>query len=151
MLNGDTLLDAIVAKYRDIPELVAALDGDPERIFAYKDDFPGAASVSDVLWTLANKQVMVVYQGFSYVRWGSGMAQEHRFSIYARIASIYWYLFQDGVPAHGSGLPIQYEEIVFGCDPMGRGSGPRGERKTLPVSQTSAIDYLQFDFSLIEK
>ena len=156
MVNPDTLVDAIVAVYRDIPELVTALGSDATRIFAYKDAFASASSVVDAAYELKNLQIMVVYQGFGRRNSSGGtireaQVQEHHLSLFARIPSSAWHLLQDGVPASGSGNPVQYEEIVTGCDPMGRGNGPSGHRESLPIQKDSVLDYLQFDFSLIEK
>ena len=46
MINPAELVDNLVALLRDIPELVAEMEGDAERIYAYHDQYPKRASLA---------------------------------------------------------------------------------------------------------
>jgi hypothetical protein len=43
MINPAELVDNLVAMLRSIPDLVAEMDGDPKRIYAYHDHYPKKA------------------------------------------------------------------------------------------------------------
>ena len=45
MINPAELVDGLVTKLRDIPELVAEMNGDPGRIYAYHDAYPKRISL----------------------------------------------------------------------------------------------------------
>jgi hypothetical protein len=62
VLKPSTILNGIVTKLRDIPELVVLVGGDASRIFAYTDKYPLEVNVSQKISRLEPGSVMVWMQ-----------------------------------------------------------------------------------------
>src|SRR5579885_2439381 len=62
MINPAELVDNLVALLRSIPDLVAEMDGDPKRIYAYHDQYPKQASLAQAIHTMPAPAVMAVWQ-----------------------------------------------------------------------------------------
>ena len=63
MIDTSDLVDNLVAVLRDIPELVEEMGGDPERIFAYHDQYPKRSSLAHAIHQMPAPSIMAVWQG----------------------------------------------------------------------------------------
>jgi hypothetical protein len=63
MIDTSVLVDNLVAVLRDIPELVEEMGGDPERIFAYHDQYPKNISLAHAIHQMRAPSIMAVWQG----------------------------------------------------------------------------------------
>lgn len=89
MLDPNVILDALAAHARGIPELLAEVRQDPQRIFAWKDKYPGDAvppggirtngsSLVDAIANQPTDSVMFALEGPLRRGPGSGVWWEHR-------------------------------------------------------------------------
>jgi len=63
MINPAELVDALVEKLRAIPELVAEMEGDPQRIYAYHDLYPKRVSLPLAIYEMPVPSILVAWQG----------------------------------------------------------------------------------------
>ena len=63
MIDPSVLVDNLVAMLRDIPDLVVEMDGDPERIYAYHDQYPKKVSLAHAIHQMPAPSIMAVWQG----------------------------------------------------------------------------------------
>ena len=63
MIDTSVLVDNLVAMLRDIPELVEEMGGDPERIYAYHDQYPKKVSLAHAIHQMPAPSIMAVWQG----------------------------------------------------------------------------------------
>ncbi len=128
MINPAELVDALVAKLRAIPELVAEMEGDPERIRAYHDLYPKRVSLPLAIYEMPVPSILVAWQGTTPGSFGSSEAWKHNLSLYLRARetleddppTAYYRLFDlivNGVPA-GSALKMLYTTVHERCHPM---------------------------------
>lgn len=159
MLNPGTLVSSVVAALRDIPELIAEMGGEANRIYSFYGQFPTEASLARAIWTMPRPAVMVAYDGFGPGRRG-GEVWKHRMSIYLRLRETapddspeahyraLW-LLVNGVPTSGDGLRMLYATIHPDCDPM---DVPSARRQTLVIDDAgTTMDYFEFAMTLTEK
>ena len=63
MIDTSVLVDNLVATLRDIPDLVEEMGGDPERIYAYHDQYPKKVSLTHAIHQMPAPSIMAVWQG----------------------------------------------------------------------------------------
>jgi hypothetical protein len=119
MINPAELVDALVAKLRAIPGLVAEMDGDPERIRAYHDLYPKRTSLALAIYEMAVPSILIAWQGTAPGSFGAGGVWKHNLALYLRAADYYrlFDLIVNGVPA-GSALKMLYTTVHPVCHPM---------------------------------
>jgi hypothetical protein len=121
MINPAELVDLFVAKLRAIPELVAEMEGDDQRIYAYHDSYPKRVSLPLAIYEMPVPAVMVAWQGTTPGTFGASEAWKHNISLYLRARetfaadppSAYYKLFSlivNGTP-NGSGQRLLYRRI----------------------------------------
>ncbi len=155
MINPGTLVDAIVAKLRAIPELVAELGGEASRIRAYHYRYPQQASLARAIYEMESPSILVVWRGTDPGMVGRSEVWKHRFSLYLRSREVgeaepvtagYYRLVElltNGVPAGGDGQRMLYTVIDPSCYPM---DVPR----LVAAADLEGVDYFEVEFSLTE-
>ena len=153
MINPAELVDNLVAMLRTIPDLVAEMDGDPERIYAYHDQYPKKASLAQAIHTMPAPAVMAVWQGTAPGTFGTADVWKHQVTLYlrAREASesdppaAYYRLFRlitKGVPAE-SEVPMLNATVHPSCYPMDL---PLIQRQT----DAEGLDYFEVPITFTE-
>lgn len=84
MINPAELVDNLVALLRAIPDLVAEMEGDPDRIYAYHDQYPKKASLAHAIHTMPAPAVMAVWQGTAPGTFGNVDVWKHQVTLYLR-------------------------------------------------------------------
>ncbi|HXG49290.1 MAG TPA: hypothetical protein VNO52_16825 [Methylomirabilota bacterium] len=155
MINPAELVNNLVAHLRDIPELVAEMEGDPERIRAYHYRYPSETSIALAIHTLPSPGILVAWRGSGPGTLGGGEVWKHRLSMYLRAGesladnppTAYYRLYRlilKGVPATlGGGQPLSHLRIHPSCDPM-------DTPEVLPQVDSEAIDYFEVPLSFTE-
>ena len=155
MINPGTLVGAIVAKLRAIPDLVTEMGGDAMRIRPYHYRYPKEASLARALHDAGSPSILVVYRGTDPGRLNGGEVWKHRFSLFMRSGEVvdsdpatagYYRLLElitKGVPTGGDGQPMLYTVIDSLCYPMDL---PR----TAAASDIEGVDFFEVQFSLTE-
>jgi hypothetical protein len=144
MIEPSAICDNLVALLRGIPDLVAEMDGDAGRIYAYRDQYPKHVSLPLAIHQMPAPAVMVAWQGSGPGSIGNAQVWQHRFSIFLRCRaamdnepSPYSRLFRlivKGVPAD-SGQPLINAEVHPCCYPMDMPTIAR-------ASDEEGLDYL---------
>jgi hypothetical protein len=153
MINPAELVDALVAKLRAIPELVAEMEGDPQRIYAYHDLYPKRVSLPLAIHQMPAPAVMVAWQGTLPGAFGGMEAWRHQISLYLRARetlegdgpTAYYRLFDlivNGVPV-GSTLKMLYTTVHPRCQPMDTPSISR-------QSDAEGLDYFEVSTGFLE-
>ena len=153
MLNPADLLTAVVARLRDIPELVAVLDGDANNIYAYSDAFPTAANFREALIIQRRPSIMVMWQETGPGAWAKNEVWKHRFSLFIAASNgispfALMQLLVSGVPA-ALGVRMLNAQIHASVLPM---DTPRFSRGFLVTDVTgSTLDYYEMSLTLTER
>ncbi|MBI2818127.1 MAG: hypothetical protein HYX72_14425 [Acidobacteria bacterium] len=153
MINPADIADSLVALLRDIPELVEEMGGDPERIFAYHDQYPKKVSLTLAIYQAASPSIMVAWQGTLPGSFGGSETWKHQFTLYLRARetfegdppTAYYRLFRlitKGVPT-SIGQPMLNATVHPSCDPM---DVPSISRQT----DQEGIDYFEVSVSFTE-
>ena len=153
MINPAELVDNLVAMLRTIPDLVAEMDGDPERIYAYHDQYPKKASLAQAIHTMPAPAVMAVWQGTAPGTFGTVDVWKHQVTLYLRSReadesnppAAYYRLFRlitKGVPAE-SEVPILNATVHPSCYPMDL---PQIQRQT----DAEGLDYFEVPITFTE-
>lgn len=167
MLNPDDIVSAWVTAFRDVPEIVQELGGNPGSIRGYVDAFPGPPeesfggrpSLRRAIQAQEPGSILVVYMGYGPRRLNNAIYFQHRFSFvlrtresdgqnsYGRLA----WLMINGVRASGnSSLSLLHTQIVDGCEPMDLDL-PSGQRQTMLISPDGeTLDYFEMSAFLTE-
>jgi hypothetical protein len=159
MVNPGELVQAIVDNWRDIPELVAEVAGDPARIFPYWDRYALHPSILDAIYQVPQPGVMVCWTGSTAAQDRGGFTlREHHFAAYIRVKEssnddlgkeIYrvLVLLETGIPSStGDNLPFLNIEVDERVEPI----GPMSQRRIITPPPQS-LDYFEATFSLREK
>ncbi len=138
MVKYTDLTNAIVSTLASIPELVAALAGDPANVIAYIDRNPDSNSVNLATYRQKPGTVLVIWQETLLTR-GDMEGWVHQFVIFVRAARgesplDLIDLIINGVPVPGDGLRWRY------C-PVMPGVLPTDIIDILRPSDTEGIDY----------
>jgi hypothetical protein len=84
VINPAELVDNLVALLRDIPELVAEMEGDEQRIFAYHDQYPKRASLAAAIHEMPAPGIMAAWQGTIPGSFGGVDVWRHQVTLYLR-------------------------------------------------------------------
>jgi hypothetical protein len=153
VINPAELVDNLVALLRDIPELVAEMDGDAQRIFAHHDQYPKRASLAAAIHEMPAPGVMVAWQGTQPSGFGGMDVWRHQVTLYLRARetfegdppSSYYRLFRlitKGVPA-SAGVPMLNATVHPSCHPVDL---PLIQRQT----DAEGLDYFEVPLSFTE-
>jgi hypothetical protein len=153
MINPAELVDNLVALLRAIPDLVAKMDGDPERIYAYHDNYPKRSSLAQAIHNMPAPAVMAVWQGTAPGSFGNVDVWKHQVTLYLRARetdesdppAAYYRLFRlitKGVP-EGSDVPMLNATVHPSCYPMDL---PQIQRQT----DAEGLDYFEVVISFTE-
>ena len=153
MINTAELLDNLVAMLRDIPELVAEMNGDPERIYAYHDRYPKKSSWVHALHSMPAPGIMAVWQGSGPGSFGGMDGWKNYVTLYLRAretfegdpATTYNLLFRliiKGIPT-AAGVQMLNATVHASCYPMDL---PLIQRQT----DAEGLDYFQVPLSFTE-
>lgn len=127
MLNPALILDSFVAKLQAIPELVAEMGGDAERISGYHDAFPLKASLAVSIHEMPSPGILVAWTGTAPT--GEGRRWKHGYSVFIRSGraqaddagkhgtEYFFWLIVNGVP-EGCAHSLLYEQVHASCEPM---------------------------------
>jgi len=153
MINAAELVENLVAFLRDIPELVAEMGGDEQRIYAYHDQYPNRVSLTSAITDMPAPAIMVAWQGTQPGSFGGMDVWRHQVALYLRAAetfdgdppTAYYRLFRlitKGVPA-SLGVPLLNATVHPSCHPMDL---PLIQRQTDP----EGVDYFEIPLSFTE-
>jgi len=153
MINPAELVDNLVALLRAIPDLVAEMDGDPERIYAYHDQYPKKASVAHAIHAMPAPSIMAVWQGTAPGTFGSVDVWKHQVTLYLRSReadesdppAAYYRLFRlisKGIPACAD-VPMLNATVHPSCYPMDL---PSIQRQT----DAEGLDYFEVPITFTE-
>ncbi len=153
MINPAEIADSLVALLRDIPDLVAEMNGEAERIFAYHDQYPKKVSLALAIYQMPAPSVMVVWQGTQPGTFGGNETWKHQFSLLLRARetyegdppTAYYRLFRvitKGVPT-SLGQPMLNATVHPSCHPM---DVPSIQRQT----DQEGLDYFEVSVSFTE-
>jgi len=153
LINPAEITNSLVSLLREIPELVAEVVGDPERIFAYHDLYPKRVSLELAKYQMPAPGVMVAWQGTVPGSFGGFEVWKHEFSIFLRAGEQfeddpptgYYRLFRlitKGVPT-SNGQPLLNATVHPSCHPM---EVPPIRRQT----DQEGIDYFEVSVSFTE-
>jgi hypothetical protein len=109
-VNPAELVDNLVALLRDIPELVTEMNGDPERILAYHDQYPKRSSLAHAIHQMPAPSILAVWQGTYPGAFGGMDVWKHRVTLFLRARETFegdpptgyyrlYRLIKKGVPA----------------------------------------------------
>lgn len=152
MLAPETIQDALVAKLRAIPELVALFSSSAQ-ISSYIDEWPGKIDVLEAVRALEEGSMLVAFQETGTGRLDRMETWKHRLSIYLKPKgkmSDAWYWFVNGVPTGGDGLKMLYTKIHPGILRMNP-PGIRRQFLTIDAANGVVIDYFEISVVLDEK
>lgn len=153
MINPALLVDNLVSLLREIEDLVVEVGGDPERIFAYHDQYPKRASIAAAITDMPAPGIMVAWQGTGPGAMGGFEVWKHHITLYLRARetfdghapTAYYRLFRlitMGVPP-SSGAAMIYTAVHPNCYPM-----------DLPAMQRTqdveGLDYFEIPMSFTE-
>lgn len=128
MIDASEIVLNLVATLRDIPELVAEMEGDWERIYSYHDSYPKRVSLVHAIHSMPAPGVMVVWQGTQPGSFGGVDVWKHQVTLFLRARetfdgdapSAYYRLFRlitKGVPT-GAGIVMLNATVHPSCYPM---------------------------------
>ncbi len=153
MFDDSVLVDNLVATLRDIPDLVEEMGGDPERIFAYHDQYPKKVSLAHALHQMPAPSIMAVWQGTGPGTFGGFDVWKQQVTLYLRARETFdgdppnpyprlFRLITKGVPTH-SGQPMLNVQVHPNCHPMDL---PSIQRQT----DAEGLDYFEVPITFTE-
>jgi hypothetical protein len=153
MIDVSELIENLVRLLRDIPELVLEMNGDPERIYCYHDQYPRNASLAYAVHEMPAPSVMVAWQGTVPGAFGGNDVWKHQLAVYLRARetfegdppAAYYRMFRfltKGVPVR-EGAPMLNVTVHPSCYPMDL---PSIERQT----DAEGLDYFQVAMTFTE-
>ena len=153
MIDPSEIVTNLVAMLRDVPELVAEVGGDPERIYPYHDQYPKNVSLVHAIHTMPAPSIMAVWQGTLPGSFGGMDVWKHQITLFLRAKetfggdppSSYYRLFRlltKGVPAE-TGQPLLNATVHPSCYPMDL---PMIQRQT----DAEGLDYFEMPLSFTE-
>jgi hypothetical protein len=153
MIDPSELTSNLVALLRDIPELVAEMEGDEQRIFAYHDQYPKRASLAAAIHEMPAPGIMAAWQGTQPGSFGGVDVWRHQVMLYLRARetflgdppTAYYRLFRlitKGAPV-SVGVPLLNATVHPSCYPMDL---PLIQRQT----DAEGLDYFEVPLSFTE-
>ena len=149
MVDPSVLVDSLVGMLRDIQDLVLEMDGDPERVYAYHDQYPKQSSLTHAIHQMPAPSIMAVWQGTGPGSFGGMDVWKHQVTLYLRARetfegdppTAYYRLFRlitKGIPT-AAGIEMLNATVHPSCYPM---DVPLIQRQT----DAEGLDY--FDVSI---
>ncbi len=153
MIDTSELVNNLVASLRDIPDLVTEMGGDPDRIYAYHDQYPKKSSLAFAIHQMRSPSIMVAWQGSAPGNFGGSDVWKHQVSLFLRARetfdgdppTAYYRLFRlitKGVPASAGG-PMINATVHPSCYPM---DVPSIQRAT----DAEGLDYFEVNMTFTE-
>ena len=153
MIDPAAIIDALVTLLRDIPDLVTEVGEDPERIYAYHDQYPKRSSLALAIHQMPVPSIMAAWQGTAPGSFGGNDVWKHQVSLFLRAGetsdgdppTAYYRLFRlitKGVP-ESTGLPLLNSTVHSSCYPM---DVPSIQRAT----DAEGLDYFEVSMSFTE-
>jgi len=153
MIDPSQLVTNLVAMLRDIPDLIAEMGGDPERIYAYHDQYPKRVSLTHAIHSMPVPSVMAVWMGTAPGSFGGVDVWKHQVTLYLRAPetfdgdppTAYYRLFRlitKGVPTAG-GMLMLNAAVHPNCYPMDL---PLIQRQT----DAEGVDYFEVPITFTE-
>lgn len=153
MIDPAELVDNLVARLRDIPDLVLEMDGLPDRIFAYHDSYPKRVSLARAIHQMPVPAIMAVWQGTQPGALGGMDVWKHQVTLFLRARetfegdppTAYYRLFRlitKGIPT-GEGIAMLNVTVHTSCYPMDL---PMIQRQT----DAEGLDYFEAPLSFTE-
>jgi|GEM_PF-485452 len=154
MVNASEIANSLRDLLRTVPDLLADMGDDSERIFCYHDRYPANVNLSQAIHDMPSPGVMIVWQGRSLGSFGSLEVFKHRFSVIFRAGESslqddpprgYYTMDKalwDGIPG-GAGLPMKYQAVHASCHPMDPYSISR-------QTDAEGVDYWEAQISFTE-
>jgi hypothetical protein len=153
MIDPSQLVTNLVAMLRDIPELISEMGGDPERIYAYHDQYPKRVSLAHAIHSMPAPAIMAVWQGTAPGSFGGMDVWKHQVALYLRAGetadgdppTAYYRLFRlitKGVPA-AAGVPMLNATVHPSCYAMDL---PMIQRQT----DAEGLDYFEVPITFTE-
>jgi len=148
MINPKTILAEWVTSLRALPNLVAALGGDPTMVQFYSENITvfGQATQANVRLAILSMPVgsiMIVWNGSGPGRLGNAQVWTHEFAIYLRAPEVpdvgyedLWTWIINDIP-EGSTLRNLHIQIDPSCEPMDW-KLPDARRNTIVISADGA-------------
>lgn len=146
MLKPSDLRDDLVTYLRSMPDLVQAMDGDPENIFAHVNEYPIGDNFDSALRNLKSPRLMVRYRYPGPA--AAGMGYSHTLSLYARPKAGHSYeeLLDLIINSTATGKPIP-----FGLDSFNDDVCPAAFTFTEPMPDEEGTEFLQIDLTVDER
>jgi hypothetical protein len=153
MIDPSEIITNLVAMLREVPDLVAEMGGDFERIYAYHDQYPKNVSLVHAIHQMPAPSIMAVWQGTQPGSFGGVDVWKHQVTLFLRAKetfggdppTAYYRLFRlitKGVPA-GSDVPMVNVTVHPSCYPMDL---PLIQRQT----DAEGLDYFEVPLSFTE-
>ena len=153
MIDTSELVNNLVALLREIPDLVTEVGGDPDRIYAYHDQYPKKSSLALAIHQMPSPSILIAWQGTAPGSFGGSDVWKHQMSIFLRARetfdgdppTAYYRLFRlitKGVPA-SVGVPMINATVHPSCYPM---DVPSIQRAT----DVEGLDYFEIAISFTE-
>jgi len=159
MINTGTLTEAIVAKLRDMPDMVAAHGGDATKIRAYHGRYPDETNIREAVYALSAPGTLVAFAGLRVVGFpginGARDTNRYDFELYIRSREVLptdlaTAGFHEIIEAlghgvvTGSGFRLMYDTIDSRCLPFGKFS------EVAPIVDEENCDLVKVVLSLHE-
>ncbi len=150
MIDPSDLVNSLVALLRDIPELAAEMSGEPDRIYAYHDEFPARVSLAQAIHDMPTPSIMAAWMGTAPGSLGAVDVWKHSVTLYLRAgegggATGYYRLFRlitKGVPM-STGVEMLNTTVHLSCYPM---DPPTIQRQT----DAEGVDYFEVPITFTE-
>lgn len=153
MIDTAVLVDNLVATLRDIPELVAEMNGDPAAIYAYHDQYPKRVSLAHAIHSAPAPSILAAWQGSAPGAFGGFDVWKHSITLYVRARETvdgdpptsYYRMFRlitKGVPTQ-SGQEMLNIQVHPNCHPMDL---PSIQRQT----DAEGLDYFEVPLTFTE-
>jgi hypothetical protein len=156
MIDPSELVDNLVAALRDIPDLVAEMGSDADRIYAYHDQYPQRVSLAHAIHQMPVPGLMAVWQGTQPGSFSGVDVWKHQLTLFVRVGAsavkegvavptTYYSLFRlivKGTPSTGD-QPILNTAIHDSCYPMDL---PMIQRQT----DSEGLDYFEIPIQFTE-
>ncbi|MEP6961003.1 MAG: hypothetical protein ABI995_02935 [Acidobacteriota bacterium] len=151
MLNPNTLLvDSLLPALRSIPELVALLDDDPERIEAFVQSYPLNCDLELAIRKMRTPSILLAHSATTIANSRDGI--NHQFSAYLRPqgeAAPLFVAMREGVPtAIAGGQKFKFCRVHPNChEAFLTGFFPR----IIPIDERTGFTYHEIPIILTER
>lgn len=152
MIDASELVNNLVTRLREIPELVTEMNGDASRIYAYHDQYPKRSSLAVAIHQMPVPAILVAWQGTVPGTFGGMDVWKHQVTLYLRAretadseAPPYYHLHRlvtKGVPASAD-APMCNLTVHPSCYPMDL---PAIQRAT----DAEGLDYFEVPITFTE-